>query len=93
MTYKYVMFELNSTATDLKQLVPVIFPQQVAHSDLTDRLRSMFQREGNEVRIHSAGFIELHCRGVHGKSETLDLGSDPEDTSVINNFPYFSGFV
>jgi hypothetical protein len=93
MSFKYVMFELHLSNTDLVQMVPVIFPAQVTHSDLAERLEVMFASQGYKVTLHSAGFLYLGCSGVYGKSETLDLKADEHDKDVINSFPYISGFV
>ena len=93
MSYKYVMFELDVSESGIKQRIPVIFPSQITHADLADTLRSLLDRGEQRVSVHSAGFVNLTCSDVYGKSETLDLKVDEQDREIINSFPYFSGFV
>lgn len=91
--WKYIMWEANGAK------VPVLFPNVLIHSDVADMMSVVIrdhvitsQRSNWSSQVISAGFIsQLLVTGVHGKSETLELGSDEGDRSIINTWPYTNG--
>jgi hypothetical protein len=95
MDVKYVMFEVmpaNSNDTvNLDQKMPVIFPGCLNHDVVAEYMRMLFLNHELQARPVSAGFINLGSSTTHGKSETLNLESHPDDASIINTFQYTSG--
>jgi hypothetical protein len=93
---KYIMFEVSTR--EGKQLIPVIFPDQLVHRSVASRLLPMLRTQEGEptVTVSSAGsFTIKHGLIVcSGDSETLRTQSKPDrDSYVITNYDYFHGLV
>lgn len=92
---KYVMFRCKSaSATMPDRLVPFVFPDFMVHSDCRDYLTMWLKREHRfvEAKPVTAGFYRPGNPSVtYGESETLGLKSRPEDSAVIDSYPYTHG--
>lgn len=90
--WKYVMVQL-----DEDRRIPIIFPGELVHADIGHMVVGMLRSgtmpdDAELVRIVSAGHISsLMVLSADGKSESLNLGSDPDDKSIINQMPYNHG--
>jgi hypothetical protein len=80
---KYICFDNADTG---KEEV-ILFPNSIHHDcmvEAADRIRN--QSYGNWKRVDrmpiSAGFVDSNMV-CHGRSETLDLDSRPEDTLIL----------
>lgn len=73
---KYVMFENQYGAK-----VPVIFCESLTHSEVAQVL----PHAGDAQMLHpvSAGFYSTTTGATEGRSESMDLGSDPDDALYI----------
>jgi hypothetical protein len=77
---KYVMFETTNG-----QKIPVIFPESLAHATMAMVVAAAIEVSTKSMaEAVSGGFINLGLDvGVHGKSESLGLESNPDDAARI----------
>lgn len=62
---------------------PVIFPPTLTHKDVARAVQGLFHREGFRTEPESAGFVdEIECR-CYGKSESMGIGSKPEQDQTV----------
>lgn len=90
---KYIVMRVcyGSPESGVHQLVPVIFPNQLVHQDVFNKIKELYEPDG-PVEIVSAGDIRLEAVECCGDSETLDVESrDEEDDTLIGSFDYFHG--
>lgn len=83
---KYVMFK-KQFGDHLLQFVPVIFPNTLVHADVAE---AMLPGPLVGYEIHSAG--EWTGLDACGRSSTLNLSHDPEDTTRIIMNDYGGAF-
>jgi len=85
--WKYVMFEVDG------RKCPVIFPNELIHEDVARMLYGLVQQAYNGPAMPvSAGFISaLQVISTDGRSEMLNMDSEPGDAKVINSLPYTNG--
>jgi hypothetical protein len=78
---KYIMYENEEGHS-----IPMLFAEDIVHSDFARRTRSSVCRLGN-YSVVSAGFVWLNSDGVvvGGESTSLDLKSQYKDTDIIRN--------
>lgn len=77
---KYIIFEIDGLPS------PVLFPEYVPHSTVALSLQSEEAKAGHAVRAVSAGFCfraKADRVQIHGRSESLNLDSRPEDSQII----------
>lgn len=94
MGWKYVT--VYNKIGDTGVLLPVIFPDKLVHSQVYSRIRTVMPGWlGNGgVKPFSAGTIEhIQVVGLGGNSETLSIGSRPDDKETIEQFSYFHGII
>lgn len=88
MAWKYIMVQVDDRA------FPIIFPQELVHQEVWQRLRYPFYQMAKmkDPEVVGAGFVEgmAVCIAM-GESETLHIKARPEDTQLINNHPYEKG--
>lgn len=85
MTAKYIVVkELRLEGFGTMDMVAVVFPTYVAHSDMAYSMRL------SRDEIDSAGFVDFDSSGkahAYGNSESLSLDSQPErDTKLVQRF-------
>lgn len=96
---KYVVFAARIDPDPTVQLMPVIFPKELAHADVARALCYNMARGTPRVMLEpvSAGFVNSGSFGsvrAHGESETLGLASVPDrDSALITGCDYGSGFT
>lgn len=93
MRFKYVM--MSRVRGETEQRVPVIFPEVLNHSDVASALqfRDPYLRG---CPVASAGFLNVTHDGriaCHGRSESLGIGSHPDDARIIETYNYLHGLV
>lgn len=90
---KYVMIKCSKGILDVR--VPVIFPDLMMHADVARYMEALLRRENNfdSAKPVSAGFYDPMDGAVSGKSESLDLKSDPQDEQTIFTYQYTHGQV
>lgn len=94
---KYVMFEV--THGSFTRYLPVIFPDDLVHSDIAENVSNAiaqsFEITKLEINVANAGFINsMDCDvSVYGRSETLNLDSNPEDSLIIKLHDYTHGIL
>jgi hypothetical protein len=88
---KYIMFEHEIEGQ--KQLIPIIFPEQLVHELVARYMNVCFVRHGFQTKPVSAGFISVFGTKLtcSGNSETLKLESKSSDAAVIHNYDYTCG--
>ena len=82
---KYIMFE-KKLPDDMVQIVPVIFPEALVHSDVAEVMRRLKGIRGLEPV--AAGSINMLAQTCYGKSETLQLNARSQDAETINFVDY-----
>ncbi len=95
MEFKYIMFE-RIIDDCIPQKIPVVFPKELAHSNVADRLMLMPEFiDVGPTRIVSAGFIQISFNGIscYGSSESLKLDSNKEDSLIIASFDRLNGIL
>lgn len=70
---KYIILRGNAGRAEL--VVPVIFPVQLVHASVA----KLFLLSMPGFEVTSAGFYDQKNGGCYGKSESLGIGSDPEE--------------
>ena len=87
--YKYVMFQDERTG----RRRPILFPNELVHAEVTDAVIAcgLMNSGGSFYRPVAAGFITLAVASTHGRSESLNMASDPDDATRINTHPYTGG--
>jgi hypothetical protein len=83
------MFQIQQSGMSKK--IPIIFPDFLVHSDVAKAMKRL--TDLREAEIASAGFYDPISGDCHGKSETLEVSSDPEDGNIILRYEYFHGLV
>ena len=88
---KYIMFEVK--VGNLTQKVPIIFPNNLVHADVAKRMKHCLIRDHNMdgVEVVAAGDAHVEAR-CSGRSETLKLESQLEDSFTINFIDYGGAF-
>ena len=97
---KYIVLEMTLPGPKgMKQKLPVIFPEEMVHAEVSRTLGHLLMRGDHgknrtaEVKTISAGFVhftgDVVCRG---ESESLGLKSAPGDSELLENFDYTRGF-
>lgn len=85
---KYIMFK--SEQGEMTKLIPVIFPNDLVHKDVSDALQQSVLKN---TTIHSAGFISPLNLCPEGGSETLNVKADLlTDGLVIKMNDYGAGW-
>lgn len=74
-----------------KQKVPILFPNDLVHSNVYDAL-VMNPIFGLHFDIISAGECTISCTSVSGKSETLGLTFADGDSMVIDTIDYLQDY-
>ena len=93
---KYIMFE-SDLGAELKQYIPVIFPNNIVHSIVSDFMLAALAEHQFECKVRSAGFVRFDAttRGIlvtcSGESETMGVKSHPEDGDIIEMNDYAHG--
>lgn len=77
------------------QEYPVIFPDQMVHKDVAMHISAMLHNHHNvaikDLSVSSAGFVpsaSLRAMVCDGKSESLEIGSRPDDATFIATIDY-----
>lgn len=65
---------------------PIIFPDNLPHICVSESICNNPEFSKMKLKPISAGFIDLGSVKCSDKSETLELESRPQDTSLINTF-------
>lgn len=82
---KYVIIEAADSQGNEGILIPFIFPKTLDHSKVSERFRHLLMFEDYiDTKVFSAGFIDISGK-CYGASMTLNVGSDPSDTKLIND--------
>lgn len=93
---KYIMLEFT-IGTSTKVNYPVIFPEQLTHSEVAKHMIHMITRDfkvKDEVKVISAGQTIVDVLGCSGRSETLGISSrEKADEWIINQMDYMHGIV
>ncbi len=79
---KYLM--LKKEISGVTHFLPIIFPNQLVHDEISELLRMHLN---DEYTLHSAGFLTTMWK-VYGESETLGVGSDPDDSIRLGMCDY-----
>lgn len=90
---KYIMFKIK-LGKDLEKKVPIIFPNELVHSQVARGLMPHLREISDEVKIASAGDIiwPIGCNiQTGGRSETLKTIANPDDGEDIAMYDYFHG--
>lgn len=91
---KYIMFERplgKGVGGSLVQKVPIIFPNDLTHSEVAKALLTMKELEG--AHPTSAGQVTFNNAQVSFNSSTLNLSSKPEDSELIQLMDHFHGIT
>jgi len=89
---KYIMF--LAEARGLQVLIPVIFPKNLVHKFVATCMEPCIKAHGYFTVIPiRAGDVSIFGTDItcSGKSDTLNLKSDPNDASIIHNYDYSHG--
>lgn len=92
MSYKYIIIERSLGEPGQLQRIPIIFPDELPNHMVAEALIPLITMTGT-TKVISAGDIEFKVKSCSGKSDTLDLNSDPLDRSLIEMFPLFHGIA
>ena len=84
---KYVMLKRDHCG--MEQHVPIIFPTMLSHSDVADAMKNV--PELKDAQVHSAGEISPMDMVATGKSITLQVEADEDDTQRIMMIDYYHG--
>jgi hypothetical protein len=85
------MFEVD-VGQGLKRQIPIIFPDSLIHKDMAEATEPIVRRCCNSnVKLISAGNISSVTQEVSGKSTTLNIESNSEDSSTISMYDYYHG--
>jgi hypothetical protein len=95
---KYVMFQVTFVEGKREELlkIPVIFPSHLVHSMVASAMLKSIQRHypGRKVEPVSAGEVRAcDLSKANGRSDTLNLESDPEDGVIMDTYDYTHGLV
>lgn len=92
MSWKFIMWAVGD------RHYPIIFPEELVHSEVAQRIHPLFVQMAKSMPSDtirtpvSAGFIDgLVCTSANRESETMSMGSRPQDTGIINRHPYDKG--
>jgi len=87
MKYVILKIDVRSTLPPTAREYPVIFPDDLTHRFVARGLiRALESEFHSEVEIVAAGFVNHHDGVAWGNSESLHLGSRPQDTDMIKRF-------
>lgn len=91
--YKYIMFKTTPRgATDVEQMIPIIFPGDLVHADVAAAMQRVFHEMRRHAEPVSAGMLRVNAMYVNGESETLHLKSRGEfDEIIMNTHPHMHG--
>lgn len=70
---------------------PVIFPNNMVHSDVFESLLFSEMSDTMDIELYSAGDIDFHGVKCHGKSESLNSTSKNGDAKLISTVDYLHG--
>lgn len=92
--FKYVMFKDKHGRE-----FPVVFPGDLIHEEMASAVQHAFRSSELKEGLRdwacpvpiSAGFCQIVATSAHGKSETLNMDSRPQDRQTINVYSYTSG--
>lgn len=91
---KYIMFtQYNENGTVLRK-VPIIFPNALTHALIAEALSK--SEELTNSKVTSAGefsSFDLAHIAPTGHSESLGVGTDPDDLSIIRTYDYTHGLL
>jgi hypothetical protein len=74
-------------------VLPLIFPAYFNHNDMAKIFaRQTFKIFNTMPHVRSAGFINA-IGECSGRSETLNIESMEDDSSIINTYDYMCGIV
>ena len=82
---KYVILERQHG--DMVQVIPVIFPNVLAHKDVAEAIAKLV---GKDCKAVSAGDVNVAVHATHGKSSSLKLEGRAGDAALININDYYS---
>lgn len=85
---KYIMFETVSKNGTFHEKMPVIFPNDLIHSDVAAAMVAAFAGIGRTCKPISAGSCSFKDTRVGGSSETLNLKSRLIDENLIQLSDY-----
>ena len=92
MGFKYVMLKIRLGEID--KMVPIIFPDFMIHEDIAKSAQLILKDFHNfDSTVSSAGDIQFEYPLCSGKSETLNVKSDPEDEETIRLYDYLHGLL
>jgi hypothetical protein len=88
---KYIMFSITIGSIQFK--VPIIFPNNLVHSEIAQAMLPVFQRHFGECSpvVISAGDYDPIDSVCYGKSETLKVSASPDDGKIILTYAYTHG--
>lgn len=90
---KYVMLKRTNPKGG-SQLLPVIFPNELAHADVAEALCERMETKKFDLEVVSAGDFCMLTKQATGKSTTLKLKADRErDSQIIANHDYAHGLM
>jgi len=94
---KYFMLEVVLGEPDSEQItkkVPIIFADFMNHDETAEIIMHSlrFHHKVYSCKPVSAGFITIQGK-CHGKSETLKLESNSDDSATINTYDYTHGLL
>lgn len=94
MGFKYIMLEVEM-GEHTSKMVPIIFPDFMIHQDLAKSIQKILkQTHKMESKVFSAGdisYVGSDCLVCTGRSETLEINANTEDTGTIRMYEYFHG--
>lgn len=93
MVMKYIIFQSDAP---IFRLLPIIFPKYLVHADVAKYFEHLLRRSGiDNAKLYSAGECNLFGGKVtcSGRSETLNINSQPDDDIVISTYNYTGGIV
>ncbi|WP_149913514.1 hypothetical protein [Sphingobacterium cavernae] len=85
---KYIIIHQESY-DDQAVTYPIIFPNELNHSDVADVITSLIRISNKRVETISAGFYNVGTGDTYGNSETLGLESRDIDDQIIKFRDYF----
>lgn len=77
---KYIMIKNQD------QYFPVVFPDMLTHADVAKNFMGAGDPRHLPGRVVSAGFVHPSTYETSGRSESLNLGPQPEDSLLIQTF-------
>lgn len=86
---KYITFQVSKHLA-----IPVIFPATLVHDDVAQALLPLLKRQFLKAKVRSAGEVSsLDLQMTSGRSDTLDIDSNPDDGPLLWMYDYNHGYV